>query len=60
MKDIYEAYSAYSANPYMMENHELHKFIKDYELCSEKVAKVSVDLMFKKNNKQKGCGNFSL
>lgn len=59
LKDIYEAYSAYSATPNMMENHEFQKFMKDYELYTEKVTKVSAELMFKKKNQLKSSMNFS-
>ena len=34
-----------------MECNELHKFMKDYDLYSDKVPKVAVELMFKKRGK---------
>lgn len=58
LKDIFEGYSAFSGNANRMENHELQRLMRDYELHTEKTTKVSVELIFKKNNKHKNSSSF--
>eukprot|EP00826_Nyctotherus_ovalis_P059961 TRINITY_DN8384_c0_g1_i10.p1 TRINITY_DN8384_c0_g1~~TRINITY_DN8384_c0_g1_i10.p1 ORF type:complete len:255 (+),score=31.37 TRINITY_DN8384_c0_g1_i10:555-1319(+) len=57
LKDIFEGYSTFSGNANRMENHELQKLMRDYELHTDKTTKVSVELIFKKNNKHKNYGS---
>ena len=56
---MFEAYSACSGNPEQLESHELQKLMKDYELYSDKVSQVAVQLMFAKGNKMKNCSRIS-
>ena len=62
LKDIYEGYSAFSGETNIMEGHELQKLMKDYELFTDKTTRVTVDLFFKRinKNKQKNTGNLYL
>ncbi len=55
VKDVFEAYSASSDNPEQLESHQLLKLMKDYELYSDKVTQVTVQLLFTKGSKQKNC-----
>ena len=57
VKDIFEGYSGFSGSSNRMENHELQRLMKDYELYTDKTTKVSVELIFKKKNKHKNYSN---
>jgi len=53
IRDLFEQYSAYSGKLHYMDSHEFHSFMKDNNLYSEECPKITMDLLFSKNNKSK-------
>lgn len=53
IRDMFERYSAYSGRQHYMDSHEYYRFMNENNMYSEQTPKISMDLMFSKNNKSK-------
>ncbi len=53
MRDLFEQYSALSGKLHFMDEHEYQKFMKENKLINETLSKITLSLMFSKNNRSK-------